>query len=243
MVHLAYCIIIIIVLNCKKICCWQPDLWPHVWWGSLEKSVCQIRSDPWTFCCYKWKKNNNCDATFLKWSLHTLCFFIYTFQPRHALILVCLVFWVLHLEDSWLESYLLEHCGLSKLKQVRIKFEHPHVNWPLFEFIIITFCLIQGTQLDWTLAQLQQISLVRLLTFICIHFFPSYHLISFSLWFLQDAPAQGQNGNLFPPTLPLLRTAAPMPVLEAPRAHQPAAWHDKNLLNQQGYHLVSESLV
>lgn len=57
-------------------------------------------------------------------------------------------------------------------------------------------------------------------------FSSSYHLISFSLVFLQDVPAQERNDNRFPPTLPLLRTAAPTLALEAPRAHRPAAWHD-----------------
>ncbi|KAA8584525.1 hypothetical protein FQN60_008310 [Etheostoma spectabile] len=57
-----------------------------------------------------------------------------------------------------------------------------------------------GTQLHWTLAQLQQIFL--------------------------DAPAQEQNDNLFLPSLPPLRIAAPTQALEAPKAHRPAAWHE-----------------
>lgn len=54
----------------------------------------------------------------------------------------------------------------------------------------------------------------------------SFHVIGFSLIFLQDVRAQEQNDNLFPPTLPPLRTAAPTRALEAPRAHRLAAWHE-----------------
>lgn len=42
----------------------------------------------------------------------------------------------------------------------------------------------------------------------------------------QDVPVQEQKGNLYPATLPHLRTAALMQALEAPRVHQPAAWHE-----------------
>lgn len=45
-------------------------------------------------------------------------FFMYMFQAHPALILVYLVYLALHSEGSWLEYYLLVHCGLSKLKQV-----------------------------------------------------------------------------------------------------------------------------
>lgn len=51
-------------------------------------------------------------------------------------------------------------------------------------------------------------------------------LIGFSLIFLQDVPAQEQSDNLFLPTLPPPRTAAPTLALEAPRARRPAAWHE-----------------
>lgn len=40
------------------------------------------------------------------------------FQLHHALTLAYLVFWALLSEGSWLEFYLLERCGSSKLKQV-----------------------------------------------------------------------------------------------------------------------------
>ncbi|KAF3701980.1 Transforming growth factor beta receptor type 3 [Channa argus] len=41
----------------------------------------------------------------------------------------------------------------------------------------------------------------------------------------EDVPAQEESDNQFLPSLPPLRTAAPMLALEAPKAHQPAAWH------------------
>ncbi|KAI3362274.1 hypothetical protein L3Q82_012588, partial [Scortum barcoo] len=46
------------------------------------------------------------------------------------------------------------------------------------------------------------------------------------LIFFQDVPAQEQNDSLSLPTPPPLRTAAPTQALEAPKARQPAAWHE-----------------
>lgn len=94
-------------------------------------------------------------------------------------------------------------------------------------FHMIPFCLIQATQLGWTLAQLQQIFPVRNVSYMFIvSYLFNIILLIFFLMFLQDVPAQEQNDNLFPTTPPLPRTAAPMLASEAPRAHRPAAWHD-----------------
>ena len=47
-------------------------------------------------------------------------FSMYMFQANPALILAYQVYLALHSEGSWLEYYLLVHCGLSKLKQVSV---------------------------------------------------------------------------------------------------------------------------
>lgn len=101
------------------------------------------------------------------------------FQPHHALISACLVSWALLLVGSWLEYYLLEHCGLSKLKQVCMTNDWIKIWVDICLDLKVSLCLFQGTQLDWTLAQLQQISLVRCLSFLFIDFF--YFLF---IWFL-----------------------------------------------------------
>lgn len=91
---------------------------------------------------------------------------------------------------------------------------------------LITFWFKQATQAGWTLAPLQQVSPVRLRFFRGFFLSPLYPLISFLLSFLQGVLAQERNANLFPPTLPPLRTAALTLASAAPRAHPPAAWHD-----------------
>lgn len=70
-------------------------------------------------------------------------------------------------------------------------------------------------------------------------------LIGLLLLFLQDVLAQEENDNLCPPTHPLLRTVAPTPALEAPRARRPAAWHEvmTTLPTRGGQHLRSKSPI
>lgn len=128
-----------------------------------------------------------CDRCYLNEAcIHCFFIFMYMFQPHHALTLAYLMFWALHLEGSWLEYYLLEHCGLSKLKQVNVRITmhsfrlNTDLNWCL-SGLKLTFCLIQGTQLDWTLAQLQQIFLVRNFSFISIVSFLLLIILSASL--------------------------------------------------------------
>lgn len=165
------------------------------------------------------------------------CFLMCVFQLLHALFSAWPVFLALHSEGFWLECYLSERCGLSKLKQVNVKMtvQSWSINTSHIVMVrrikLIAFSFNQGTQVGWTLAPLQQVSQVRLSLFVsfvfCFVFFFSLHpLMKFSLLFLQGVLAQEWNDNLFPPTLPPLRTAALMLALEAPRAHPPAAWRD-----------------
>lgn len=64
-------------------------------------------------CCYSCYLNEA--------FIHCFFFFflvMFMFQRHRALTLAFPVFWALLSEASWLECYLSERCGLSKLKQV-----------------------------------------------------------------------------------------------------------------------------
>lgn len=166
---------------------WDCSLWLNTYCISR---ICQISANLFSYCV-------GMDGNHQFWLVvvviagvqlklvYIVFFSMYMFQPHHALILAYLVFWALHLEGSWLEYYLLERCGLSKLKQVNVwKYNvSGWINLNLYssQFEMVTFCLIQGTQLDWTLVQLQQTFLVRnFLFFLPLIFFSlgSYWLLS-----------------------------------------------------------------
>lgn len=131
-----------------------------------------------------------------------------------------------------MEYYLLEHCGLSKLKQVNVCSICVIEYRSEFTFVWILHCLIllnsgYPTGLDMSSTANLPGKDFFFLFFSFHQSFSCYHvLIGLFLPFVQDVPAQEQNDNQFLPTLPPLRTAVPMLALEAPKARRPAAWHE-----------------
>lgn len=104
------------------------------------------------------------------------CFLMCVFQLLHALFSAWPVFLALHSEGFWLECYLSERCGLSKLKQVNVKMtvQSWSINTSHIVMVrrikLIAFSFNQGTQVGWTLAPLQQVSQVRLSLFVSFVF-------------------------------------------------------------------------
>lgn len=162
-----------------------------------------------------------------------IVFVLCVFQLLHALISAWPVFLALHSEGFWLECYLSERCGLSKLKQVNVKTaaQSRSINTShileLNRSIFLQSGYPSGLDISATAAGLpgKAAFISFFLSCLCL-FSHLYSLMRFPLSSLQGVLAQEWNDNLFPPTLPPLRTAAPTRALAAPRAHPPAAWHD-----------------
>ena len=199
-------------------------------------------------CWHKWQ------SLLFKWSLHTLfCFgffFMFMFQPHHALILAYLESWASHLEGFWLEFCSLERCGLSKLKQVNVwlTIKSSWLNIDLNWNWNCPICLIQDTQLVWTLARLRQTFLVRNFYFLVIGsfiFFPSFHLIGLSLVFSPGCPCSGakrQPVSTNPsPSENSSANASIGSTQSTPTSSM--AWDYGNLHHQQGHHLPSKSPI
>lgn len=119
------------------------------------------------------------DAKISMYTLFLSC--VCVFQLLHALISAWPVFLALHSEAFWLECYLSERCGLSKLKQVNVwmTVETWAINTSHILMVRrtkrIDFSINQATQAAWILAPLQQLSQVRLplfVSFVCVCFFP-----------------------------------------------------------------------
>lgn len=168
------------------------------------------------------------------------------FQPHRALILAYLVSWALLLEGSWLEFYLSEHCGLSELKQVCMTHNVVFLRWYLSGFFIVSFCLCQGTQLDWTKAQLQQIFPVRHFSFLFIWSFLFIRILFASLSHLSSgchcsgAKRQPVSNNPSP-SENSSANASIGSTQSTPTSSM--AWDYGNLHHQQSYRLPSKSPI
>lgn len=136
------------IINAKQFSCFNStyaETWLRLMLGNIrsvvsvsggKSSINEAEMCPnLIFCfCWRFQKNIKTHATYFapvaqedvgrsvlnEACLHCFCL-VCVFQLPHALISAWLVFLVLHLEGFWLEYYLLERCGLSKLKQVNGK--------------------------------------------------------------------------------------------------------------------------
>ncbi len=120
------------------------------------------------------------------WSLHSLFFYVYVTASQ------CLDFGLPGVLGIAFGGFLIGVLLIGALWFIKIKTGkcttnnmvlNIDLNWSLSGFEMFTFCLIQGTQLDWTLAQLQQIFLVRIFSFRFVSFLFVFSS-SFSYWLL-----------------------------------------------------------
>lgn len=168
------------------------------------------------------------------WSLHSLFFYVYVTASQ------CLDFGLPGVLGIAFGGFLIGVLLIGALWFIKIKTGkcttnnmvlNIDLNWSLSGFEMFTFCLIQGTQLDWTLAQLQQIFLVRIFSFRFVSF-----LFVFFLFFLLLASFS----SFFRMSLLRSKTTAcfyqPFPLWEQQRQRQ--HWkHPKHTDQQHGMRL------